>query len=513
MQAANRVVVNTAIQYTRLVVSALISLVSVRLLLGALGKNDYGLYDVIAGVIGLISFISSSLSMTSTRFLSISLGKKNDEETRIAFNSCLWMHVLMAAGLVIILELLSLYIFDGYLKIEPDRVQTAKLIYQCMLVSLFFSISVTPFISLLVSHEKFVYVSLVFIVDALCKLGIAIVVTKYSQDRLLLYGVLMMLIAILNVFCFVACCWIKYRRELRVKIVPFKELTGVSGFAGWTMLDALGATLSRQGYAVMLNRFFDTTVNAVFALARQVEMPVYVISASIIDSMKPQIMKSYGSGDVPRTMRLSMTAGKMGFAMMSLLAIPMLFMMPQLLDYWLVDYPEETILFSRLLLIACMANQLTMGLFYANQAIGNIKWFSIIVSTFRMMSLPVSWCFLRLGCLPYVAIVVYVVCETLGSLSRVIILSRICDEFKVMDFVKLILLKILPPFLVGMGICWYLSRFACSVWGLLWVTAVTVMIYGLAMFFFGLSKVEQNAIKEFSHSFLVKFKLKQSPVE
>ena len=97
MQAANRVVVNTAIQYTRLVVSALISLVSVRLLLGALGKNDYGLYDVIAGVIGLISFISSSLSMTSTRFLSISLGKKNDEETRIAFNSCLWMHVLMAS--------------------------------------------------------------------------------------------------------------------------------------------------------------------------------------------------------------------------------------------------------------------------------------------------------------------------------------------------------------------------------------------------------------------------------
>ena len=186
MKATNRVAVNTVIQYSRLVISALIGLVSVRLILGALGEDDYGLYDVIAGVIGLIGFISSSLSMTSTRFLSISLGKNDDEGTRNAFNSCFWMHLLMAAGLVLVLELVSFYVFDGYLNILPDRVQTAKWIYQCMLVSLFLSISVTPFVSMLVSHENFVYVSLVYIVDAVCKLGIAIVITKYSRDRLLL---------------------------------------------------------------------------------------------------------------------------------------------------------------------------------------------------------------------------------------------------------------------------------------------------------------------------------------
>ena len=338
MRATNRVVVNTVIQYSRLVISALISLVSVRLILGALGEDDYGLYDVIAGVIGLIGFISSSLSMTSTRFLSISLGKNDEEGTRNAFNSCFWMHLLMAAGLVLVLELVSFYVFDGYLKILPDRLQTAKWIYQCMLVSLFLSISVTPFISMLVSHENFVYVSLVYIVDAVCKLGIAIVITKYSHDRLLLYGILMMLITFLNVLCFVVYCMIRYRRLLRVRVVALKELGGVSGFAGWTMLDALGATLSRQGYAVLLNRFFGTTVNAVFALARQVETPVYTISASIIDSMKPQIMKSYGAGDERKMMRLSLTAGKLGFAMMSMLALPLLIMMPEVLDLWLKEY-------------------------------------------------------------------------------------------------------------------------------------------------------------------------------
>ena len=506
MQAANRVVVNTVIQYTRLVVSALIGLVSVRLILGALGEDDYGLYDVVAGVIGLLGFVSSSLGMTSTRFLSISLGKNDDEGTRKAFNSCFWTHVLMAAGLVLVLEIVSLFVFDGYLKIAPDRIPTAKWIYQCMLVSLFLSITVTPFVSMQISHENFIYVSLVYILDALCKLGIAIIITQYNQDKLLLYGILMMLITLLNVLCFVVYSLICYRKQISIKIIPLKELKSVSGFAGWTMLDSLGATLSRQGYSVLLNRFFGTSVNAVFALARQVETPVYVISSSIIESMKPQIMKSYGMGDAKKMMRLSLTAGKFGFAMMSLLTVPLLIMMPEVLDLWLVEYPEGTVLFSRLLLIACMANQLTMGLFYANQAIGDIKWFSIVVSTLRMLSLPISWIFLKLGYPAYVAIVVFVVCESLGAFSRVIILPRLSDELNVMDFLKSILLRVLPPFLLGLGICWVLYRYVNSLWGLLLVATVTVTVYALAMFFFGLDEDERKALKNVATSFLQKFK-------
>ena len=508
MQAANRVAVNTVIQYTRLVVSALIGLISVRLILGALGDDDYGLYDVIAGVIGLLGFISASLTMTSTRFLSISLGKNDDEETKKAFNSCFWMHVIMAAALVLVLEIVSLFIFDGYLKIAPDRIPTAKWIYQCMLVSLFLSISVTPFISMQISHENFVYVSLVYILDALCKLGIAIIITRYNQDKLLLYGILMMLITVLNVLCFVVYSMICYRKQLRINFIPLKDLKSVSGFAGWTMLDSLGATLSRQGYSVLLNRFFGTTVNAVFALARQVETPVYVISSSIIESMKPQIMKSYGMGDTKKMMRLSLTAGKFGFAMMSLLTVPLLIMMPEVLDLWLVEYPEGTVLFSRLLLIACMANQLTMGLFYANQAIGDIKWFSIVVSTLRMLSLPISWCFFKFGYPAYVAIVVFVVCESLGAFSRVIILSKLSDELNVTDFLKSILFRVLPPFMLGLGVCWVLYRHVESLWGLLAVAAVTVMVYALAMFFFGLAEEERNALKGVALSFLQKFKIK-----
>ena len=306
--------------------------------------------------------------------------------------------------------------------------------------------------------------------------------------------------------CFVVYDIIRYRRHLRVATVTLRDLKSVSGFAGWTMLDSMGVALSRQGYTVLLNRFFNTSVNAVFALARQVEVPIYTISSSIIDSMKPQIMKSYGAGDEKKMMRLSLTAGKMGFSMMSLLAIPVLIMMPDVLRLWLGEYPEGTVLFSRLLLIACMANQLTMGLFYANQAIGDIKWFSIVVSALRMVSLPISWCFLKLGYPAYVAIVVFVVCESLGSFSRVIILSKLSKELKVMDFLKSILIKVLPPFLLGMGLCWALYQYFNSLWGLLLVAVVTVIVYAVVMFFYGLSAEERVAIKGVFSSFTGRFR-------
>lgn len=493
MQAANRVAVNTIIQYTRLVVSALVGLISVRLILGALGEDDYGLYDVIAGVIGLLSFISSSLSMTSTRFLSVSIGKNDHEQTRKTFNSCFWMHLLMAAALVLALEVVAFFVFDGYLNISEDRMSTAKWIYQFMLVSLFVSITVTPFVSMLISHEKFVYVSLVYIVDAFCKLGIACLITIYSGDRLWLYGILMAGITLLNAVCFIVYCLLRYRDLMRVSVFRVFEMKEVSGFAGWTMLDSLGAVLSRQGYSVMLNRFFGTSVNAVFALARQVETPVYTISSSIIDSMKPQIMKAYGAGDEPKMMRLSLMAGKMGFSMMSLLAIPLLVMMPEVLDLWLVKYPEGTVLFSRLLVIACMANQLTMGLFYANQALGDIKWFSIVVSTLRMLSLPISWIFLKLGYPAYVAIIVFVVCEMLGAFSRVIILSKI-SSFKIADFLVTTLCRVLPPFALGLILCLLLSSWSATLWGLLAVTAIVDLVYATAMYFFGLAADERGIV-------------------
>ena len=501
MQTAKKVASNTIIQYVQLALNVLIGLYSVRVILRSLGTTDYGIYDLMAGVIGLLSFISNSLSQTSIRFIAVSMGRNDQEEVRNTFNKCFILHLLMAIALVAILELLTFFLFDGFLNIPVERMSTAKIIYQCMLVTLFVNIIITPFRAIIIAHEKFIYTSCIGILDSLCKLGIAFLVAAASTDKLRLYGWLMMCITILNLMCYIVFCFVEFRREILIKPLPLRSLKNVSSFAGWTLLDVLSSVLNRQGYAVMLNKFFGTTVNTVFALARQIEGHMCSISTSAMVTMKPQIMKSYGKGDSARMLRLSLTSGKIGFSMMSLIAIPLLVMMPEVLHLWLDDVPEGTVEFTRLLVAACMISQLTHGLFYANQAIGNVKWFSIIVSSLRILALPISCFLLFLGYEAVIAIIVFLVFETLGSLSRVIILSKL-SELKVCDFFKSVLLQILPPFAIATLVCLQLNRYLEGVWGMLANTALTIILYAVLLYFWGLTNAERKSIDQIMRSII-----------
>lgn len=495
MQTANRVALNTVVQYVQLIVNVIIGLYTVRVILNALGASDYGIYDLIGGVVSLLSFISTSLSQTSMRFLSVSLGEGDNRKTGHTFSVCFWLHLYIALFLSALLFLLSFFLFDGFLIIPTERIQTARLLYYFMVFGLFLQISVTPFSAIIAAHERFVFISCVQILDSLLKLVIALIIVSTSADKLLLYGILMVGVTVFNVFCYVLFSSLQYHEKISVRRAGISEMKDVTGFAGWTLLDVLGSVATRQGYAILLNTFFGTVVNAVFALARQIEGHMYTISASVINTMKPQIMKSQGAGETSRMFRLSLTAGKFGFSMMSLVAIPLLVMMPEVLDLWLQDVPEGTVFFSRLLVTACMFEQLTRGLVYANQAIGNIKWFSIIVSSIRMLALPISWLFFRLGASAYVAIIVFLVCETVGSFSRIFILSKISD-FKVSSFVKSVFFQLLPPFFFAVLACIISYHFFKGIWGMLLVCSLTVACYLITLLLFGLTKDEKNTIAD-----------------
>lgn len=493
MQTANRVAINTLVQYVQLILNVVIGLYSVRVILSALGASDYGIYDLIGGVVALLSFISTSLSQTSMRFLSVSLGEDENEKTSKVFSICLWLHIYIAFIIATILLLLSFFLFDGFLNIPVERLPIARLLYYFMVFGLFLNICVTPFSAMIAAHEGFVYISCIQIIDSLLKLAIAFIITYTSYDKLLLYGVLMMGIIVLNVLCYVVFAEYHYREKISHHRAKISDLKGVTGFASWTILDVIGAVATRQGYAILLNTFFGTITNAVFALARQIEGHVYTVSASVINTMKPQIMKSYGAGETDRMFRLSLTAGKFGFSMMSLIAIPLLVMMPEILSLWLRDVPEGTVLFSRLMIVACMFSQLTLGLVYANQAVGNIKWFSISVSTIRMLALPISWLFFHFGAPSYVAIIVFLICESLGSLSRVYILSRISD-FKASSFIRTVFLQLLPPFIISFIVCAASYHLLRGILGMFLVCVITDLIYGVVMLLVGLTLEEKKSL-------------------
>ena len=495
MDRGRRVAINTVIGYVQMVLNIIIGFVSVRLILNALGQSDYGVYDLIAGVIGLLNFISYSLSQSSMRFISVSLGKGDPEETSKVVNACRWLHLAIALGLAIVLEIVGLFLFDGFLNIPDDRIAVAKIIYQCMILSLFIRVNSSPLTALIGSHEHFWYTALVSITDSLLKLLIAVIIVHTSHDKLLLYGVLMLGITVVNYGLYLLYNRIRFPNLIRRMRPDMEGIRRVTGFAGWTLLDTLSSIANRQGYAIMLNKFFGPVMNSAFAVSRQLEGHIFTISLTVVGAMKPQIMKSHGNGENERMFRLSMTSGKLGFCMMSLIAIPLIITMPEILQLWLKDVPENTVLFSRLLIIACMAEQLTRGLVHANQALGNIKWFSIVISSVRVMALPISILVLYLGAPAYASIVVFLICETLGSLSRVFILSKI-SSFRPKLFFKDVLFPILPPTIIAVAVGILCHRSVPGLWGVGLTFAVAIVCESAILYLFGLSKAEKETIKK-----------------
>ena len=491
--SGKRVVGNTIIMYVQLVLNVLIGLVSVRVILNALGESDYGVYDVIAGIVGLLSFISNSLSQSSMRFISVSLGKGDISETNKVFNACFWLHLCIAGILCALLEIAGVFLFDGFLNIPEDRISVAKVIYQCMILSLFIKVNVTPLKAVASSYEEFWYVATVSITDSLLKLAIALIVAHTMRDKLLIYGFLMVGITIVNYSLYSVFNRFRHRSVVRVHRPVFARIKKIVGFASWTLLDTFSSVINRQGFSIMLNKFFGPVMNSAFAVSRQLEGHIYSISSAVVNSMKPQIMKSHGMGDDTRMFRLSLTSGKFGFYMMSLVIIPLLVMMPDVLRIWLVKVPEHTVDFARLLIIACAAEQLTRGLVHANQALGNIKWFSIVISTLRILALPVSCLALYYGAKAEVAILIFLIFETLGSCARVFILSKISD-FKPSFFLRDVLIHVVPPFFASYLVCYFIYPLSSGIVWMIIVFIISVLTLGICVFLFGLTKDERQFV-------------------
>lgn len=506
MDNSSRVAANTIILYTRLVVCALIGLYSVRVLLAGIGAEDYGIYNVVAGVIAMLGFIKTTLSATSIRFISVNQGTHDAAKVREAFRKCFHLHLVMGLLISLVLAIVGLFLFDGFLNIPENRVYSAKTVYYFMCCTVFLSIVVTPFSALIISHEKFIYTAIISILDAVLKLGIAFYITYTSHDKLIAYGLLMALVTVVNVVLYLVYDLKHYRNEVEIRNFSLKGLGEVTHFAGWTMLVTVGFTLSRQGFVILLNKFFGAIVNAAYALAGQIEGYIDMIASTIGSAIKPQIMKSYGEGDLDRMFRLSFTSGKIGVSMMSLLALPMIVLMPDILALWLKEIPEGTVLFARLIIIACMANQLTAGVSNANSAIGNIKVFSIVVSVSRVLSIPVAWLFLRLGYSAYVAVGVYAIFEVITSLCRVIVLVS-QNGLKYSFFFKDVLLRMVPPILVSLLVGFIMAKYMHH--GLVWLGLIMVtmlIVYIALLYLIGLSGYEKGIIKELFSKFTSRFR-------
>ncbi len=399
MQAANRVVMNTGLLYGKMLVTIFISLYSTRLVLSALGARDFGIFNLIAGVIAMLSFLNMAMTLSTQRYMSVHLGGGDMERLKKIFNASILLHLLLGLGLVIVFEVAGYFLLGHVLNIPPERLTAARIIYHFMVVSAFFTIISVPYDATINARENMLLVALTGIAEALLKLGVALTLQNAGTDRLVLFAGLTAATAVGLLLFKRIYCSLKYP-ESRIRIGKYKDaalLKEMLFYGGWNMFGAVSVVTRNQGLAMILNVFFGTIVNAAYGIANQVNAQLSFFSVTLMQALNPQIMKSEGQGNRERMLKLAMIASKFSFSLLAFFSIPLILETPFVLGLWLKDVPEYTIVFCRLILLSTMVNQLSVGIQVGVQSVGKIRKYQLSVSALLMLNLPVAYLLLQMG--------------------------------------------------------------------------------------------------------------------
>jgi len=475
-----------------------ISLYSTRLILDALGVSDYGIFNLVAGVIAMLSFLNSAMTVSTQRYMSFHLGAGEFNKLNEVFRSSVILHLIIGICIVIFLEVAGLFLFNGILNMPNNRIGTAKIIYHFMVVSTFFTINAVPYDAILNSHENMLFESIVGIVESVFKLIIAVWIIYSKEDKLILFGLLTAGLTILIRIIKSRYCSNKYAecKFTLNKRVNFNLLKEMLFFAGWNLFGALCSLGKTQGLAIVFNIFLGPIINAAYGIANQVSGQLSTFSQIMLQAINPQIMKSEGANERQRMMRLSMTASKFGFFLLAFIAIPCIYEMPFLLKFWLKEVPNYTIQFCSWVLIAMMINQMTAGLDSAIQASGNIKLYMLIVGTLKLLIVPLGYLMMKIGFPVIYVIIGYAAIETIAGIARMIIL-KIKLKLSIRKYLKYLTTGMLFPIIATNFYLFIITTYLNFDYRFLFTISSSVVVFFISIYFGGLNNEEKLFIKSF----------------
>ena len=429
MQAANRIVVNTVILYCKLIITIVVNLFATRLILGAMGVDDFGIVNLVSGIVAMLSFIQNSMTVSTQRYLSVNMGTKNEKEQSVIFNTSVILHLILGCFIVLILELCAPFIFDSAIQIPADRIPASKILYQCTIISTFIVIIMVPYDATLNAHENMLVFSLASIIESLIRLTGAILLLYYSHDKLIFYGILVICVRLVSFLIKSLFCRYKYSDALvKFKNYRYSLMKEMFLFAFWNFFGAFAVTARTQGIAIVLNIFHGVAINSAYGVATQVSGQLSSFTSTISKAMSPQIMQNKGAGHVSSMVSLALKQSKFSFALLLIVAIPLFMEMPYILKIWLNEVPEFSVQFCRLILLVALIQQLSSGMQLAIQANGKISLYQVTVSIALLLNIPVAWILLKYGGIePYIVLIsmlsIELVCLVIRSLFLIKLLS------------------------------------------------------------------------------------------
>lgn len=404
----------------------LVSLYTSRVILQVLGIDDYGIYQVVGGIVGFFTFLNVALATGTSRFLTFELGKNNFEKLQRTFSMALTVHIGLAILIVLLAETVGLWFLHNKMVIPVDRMDAVVFTYQISVFTMVFTITQAPYSASIMAHERMSIYAYVSIFETLMKLLIVYILTLIDIDKLKLFSLLGLLVSV-GFMCFYRYYCTKHFPETKYRFVYDKSiLKSITNFSGWSLMGNAAVALNSQGILILINMFFSPAVVAARAISIQVFMAINQFVGNFRTAVNPQIIKKYASGDKEGSKKLLLESTKYSFFLLLVLGLPIIFLASQILNLWLGVVPEYSVIFLQLVLVESFFQLFNNSLYVALYAKGQLKENALITPIILFVNFPIIYILFKMGYSPivlsWISMISYAI---LGVIVKPILLVKI----------------------------------------------------------------------------------------
>lgn len=452
---SKRIAKNTLLLYFRMILIMVVSLYTSRIILNELGVEDFGIYNLVAGVVILFSFLSNAMITATQRYLSIAIGKKDEKYIQAVFSTSLLSHFFLIFFIFLAAETIGLWLINAKLEIPADRMSATNFVYQLAILTTCVNIIRIPYNASIIANERMSFFAYVSIVETFLKLAVVWALAITPGDKLVIYSFLLLLVAIVIDIAYWYYCQrflLANKFYLKTNKKLFVELTS---FSVWNLFGGLADIGYKQGTNIILNLFWGVSINAVLGITNQIRNALVPFIGNLQLAVNPQMVKSYALGDYEYFKILVYRISKYSYFLMLIIVFPIICNIDLILELWLKNPPEHTAIFAILTSVYCLVDSLTGPLWAAMQAGGKIKRFQIVTGICLLLNLPVSYLFLMYGYAPSVVLIIQIVITGFTVGVRVLFVKYYL-QFSIRNYVREVIFPIVFVTALSLPIALYI---------------------------------------------------------
>lgn len=457
-QNNKRIAKNALFLYIRQFLIVIITLFTSRVVLKELGVMDYGIYNVIGGIVAMMGILNSSMSVATQRYITYELGENNVDRLKIIFSSSFQSYLILSIVLLLLAETIGLWFINNYLVIPDERLYAANWVFQFSIFSCINALLTNPYNACIIAHEQMNVYAYISIIEVTLKLIIAYLLMVVSFDRLIIYALLIFICQFI-VTCIYRIYCVKNFKECRISFLfDKKTFIQLLSFSGWNLFGSAATLLKTQGINIVLNMFFSPVINASRGIAVQINNAISQFFANFYTAFRPQITKYYAQGDIDNVIKLVTKSSLYSYYLILLVALPVLLETPVVIHIWLGQTPDYVVSFTRLIIMITICDALANPLMTVMQAVGELKLYQSVLSPIILLNVPLSYISLVCGGDPNSVFFISLVLSLICLIIRVIFVHRYIEKFSLFKYFKdvygrssvVTLIAVIPPVIVHM---------------------------------------------------------------